>query len=302
MRILVLSDSESSAERLYTENGLSLYIEFPDTSAVSATGAETSAQVLFGFGGGDKFIRNARRLKVELTNVTAVLPHARACVAGGFANFSKIHPRTPVFAQRTATREYLTGRGMFKTNDSPARDALRNHIGRVTLFPAFTQLHPRLFAIQPKLFTPPPTTAVKNYVRTNTAHTSDTSNTSAGLIADSFEHEIMLVAFPTGRRRDGCVVITSCCRRGLSNLLETVRYYWDDAPIISVIGGFHFTDTKGKLLCPPADIADAAAAARKHVSGSVYVCNCGGGKGYERFEEHLAHQTERLRCGEELSF
>ncbi|GHU58917.1 MBL fold hydrolase [Clostridia bacterium] len=281
MRILVLSDSESSAERLYTENGLSLYIEFPDT------------QILFGFGSGDKFIRNARRLKVELTNVTAVLPHARSCVAGGFAQFSKIHPRTPVFAQKTAVREYLTGRGMFKTNDSPAFESLKHHIGRITLFPAFTQLHPQLFAVQPKLFAPPPSCAVKNYVREG----------ADGVInADSFEHEIMLVAFPTGRRRDGCVVVTSCCRRGLPNLLDTVRYYWDDAPVISVIGGFHFTDAKGKLICAPADITDAAAAARKHVSGSVYVCNCGGGKGYERFEEHLAHQTERLRCGEELSF
>jgi 7,8-dihydropterin-6-yl-methyl-4-(beta-D-ribofuranosyl)aminobenzene 5'-phosphate synthase len=285
MRILVLSDDETSSDKLRTEHGLSLYIEIENDAGVVTP-------VLFGFGAGDTFIKNAHKLKAELAGVAGVLPHGHLSVAGGLEPLLKIFPRTRVFAQNTAGGEFYKYKGAFRSADCLSRhsfDKIRNNL---IMFPKFQQIHERIYAVQPQKYFPFPDED-RCCVKVREGYT-----------ADDFSHEIVLAAFPTGKRRDGCVILTSCTHRGIQNTIATVNGLWEDAPVISVVGGLHFSGGNGmkKVLQHSSDIDSAADFMLSHISGLAYVCHCGGGKGYARFEERMNGRCERLKVGEELTF
>ena len=86
MIIKVLAENNAVSDEFDTEHGLSLYIE---------TGGK---KILFDTGETDVFVKNARRLGVDLADVDmAVVSHGHCDHGGGLNTFYKENAKAPVY-------------------------------------------------------------------------------------------------------------------------------------------------------------------------------------------------------------
>ena len=119
-------------------------------------------------------------------------------------------------------------------------------------------------------------------------------------VPDDFSGECFAVCFP-GRRRDGFVLITGGAYTGIAGMINTAKRLWD-APVLSVVGCFAYTNRLGKQTVQQSHIAKSADELSGLRTGSIYTCHNTGRKGYEIMKDILGDRLQYLRAGEELNF
>lgn len=119
-------------------------------------------------------------------------------------------------------------------------------------------------------------------------------------VPDDFSGECFAVCFP-GRRRDGFVLITGGAYTGIAGMINTAKRLWD-APVLSVVGCFAYTNRLGKQTVQQSHIAKSADELSGLRTGSIYTCHNTGRKGYETMKDILGDRLQYLRAGEELNF
>ena len=98
MKIISLIENTSLNDKMETEHGLSLYIEFKNH------------KILFDMGQSDMFSRNAKKLGVDLSDVDiAILSHGHYDHGGGLKRFLTINQRAPVYVNHYAFGEHYNG-------------------------------------------------------------------------------------------------------------------------------------------------------------------------------------------------
>ena len=111
MKITTLTDNRAQSKKLETEHGLSLYIE-----------TDCGQKILYDTGQSDLFMRNAKKLGVELKNVEkVVISHAHYDHVGGLLAFLKINKTAKVYMNATLfDYEYFSLKsGVKKLNGFP---------------------------------------------------------------------------------------------------------------------------------------------------------------------------------------
>jgi 7,8-dihydropterin-6-yl-methyl-4-(beta-D-ribofuranosyl)aminobenzene 5'-phosphate synthase len=207
MRWTVLSDNRSNDNSLFTEHGLSIFLQTEQHNILLDTGAS------------NVFIRNTELLGVDLNDVDYVfISHGHCDHAGGLRYLLECNRQAKVIVSPDAMNgKFLSKRGNFHniTTEWPEIDDKRlisiEHTCEVEagicVIAHIPQIHPM------------PKGNQNLYVQ----------DTDGNYIHDDFRHELVLYI-------DG-LLFTGCAHSGLENILAACPW-----PVSTVVGGFHLLD------------------------------------------------------------
>ena len=204
MKITSLLENTTSRPDMYTEHGLSLYIE---------TGRH---RILFDMGQTSLFAENADMLGIDLSAVElAVLSHGHYDHGGGLDTFLSRNDHAPVYIHRDA---FL-----------PHYNAAKKYIG---LDPSLAD-HPRIVYTS-DFCRLGGTLSLYSCNDRERKHGSQsfglTEKVGDQFIPDDFRHEQYLLIEENGKR----VLISGCSHKGI---LDIVGWFTPDV----LVGGFHFS-------------------------------------------------------------
>ena len=284
MKWTVLSDNRTNNDQLETEHGLSILLETEKHRILLDTGAS------------DVFIRNAKKMGIDLSTVDYVfISHGHSDHAGGLKHLMNINERDKAASERDQDHasmdsdEREQARTKFKLLVSP--DAMSGKFyskrgnlhsitaewpkiddGRLVLIDQTCTIAENIHVIAHIPITHPmPKGNINLYVQ----------NTNDDYIHDDFRHELALYV-------DG-LLFTGCAHSGLENILAACPW-----PVHTVGGGFHLLDgleTEKEL---------AALAQRlktKYPETLFYTSHCSGDKVFAILKDVMGSQLHAFSCG-----
>ena len=204
MKITSLLENTTTQDNLFTEHGLSLYIETKEHN------------ILFDMGQTSLFCQNAEVLGIDLSSVDiAILSHGHYDHGGGLPRFLEINQKAPVYLSRYAFEPHYNGTEKYIGLDL----TLKNNIRLV-----YTN---NITAIDKGL-----TLYCCNENKRNSDLGSSGLNTVENGIfrPDDFRHEQYLLIEEADKR----VLISGCSHKGI---IDITRWFCPNY----LIGGFHFS-------------------------------------------------------------
>ena len=242
MQVSVLLNNDASRTDVVCEHGLSLLIEIDGCS------------LLFDFGQGSQFVRNAIVLGKDISKVDhAVLSHIHYDHSGGMAAFLAANENSKIYLSENAyVDKYYVGpeyredagidRGLLKSSRLQSCTSNETIAGGKGL----------LFSLRDEDMIHPPN-ATRFYLENNGV-----------FVQDNFLHEQNLLL----REREKVVLFVGCAHCGIDNIVEKARRIEGKYPD-AVIGGFHLKiDSDEKYLADVGRILSQA----KHTR--FYPCHC----------------------------
>ena len=215
MRLTTLIDNKQNLNQLKCEHGLSFLLE---------TG---QLKILFDTGQSDKFIHNANKLAIDLSDVDyVVLSHGHYDHAGGIPAFCEINSEAKIIVHQNAFNErFSKSTAMIKENGIPWRDNLSQYQDRIIFIDEDTQLGPDIFILcnmdtQTGYEPNNPRLVIKN---------------KSNYIQDTFEDELILVA----QTKYAPLVLCGCAHSGIVNILHTINNRLQYNTFSMVAGGLH---------------------------------------------------------------
>ena len=233
MKIISLVENTSVNNDIEAEHGLSLYIE------------SKNHKILFDMGQTDLFLKNAKRLGVDLSQVDiAILSHGHYDHGGGLEEFLKINKKAYVYVSQYAFDTYYNGTEkyigldlMLKENE---RIILTN--GKVEMEEGITLYHCN--------------DKVKRY---DLGSFGLNVKRNQEYFPDDFRHEQYMLIEENGKQ----ILFSGCSHKGILNIVE-----WFQPDVL--IGGFHFS----KL--PLDDTLKNYAQYLEGFKTEYYTCHCTG--------------------------
>jgi 7,8-dihydropterin-6-yl-methyl-4-(beta-D-ribofuranosyl)aminobenzene 5'-phosphate synthase len=269
MVVKVLVENTAISDDFQTEHGLSLYIE---------TGAR---RLLFDMGAGGLFLKNAKKLDVDIADIDfAVISHGHADHGGGLEVFLQENAEAPVFAHQKAFGKYYARRQDGRLNFIGLDERLMqdervvltgerfdiaegievfSNVGRDGLFPSGNRV---LLMEQ-----------------------------DGRMTEDSFEHEQNLIVREGGKT----MLFAGCAHNGITGIVRRFIEMEQRAPDY-VLGGFHLYSSSAEQNESPATIAQIGEYLRR--TGSVYFTgHCTGLEPYRRLKDIMGDRLEYLATG-----
>ncbi len=282
MKIVCLIENTAVDEKLFYENGMSLFVEYGGKNYLIDTGLTGKA------------VDNAKRMRLPIDCIDAVvLTHNHNAHIGGIDAIMRLNPNAKIYLRAGARSEVFRKNGLFKAPAGEGKAFFKKYADNLVLFNSFSEVTEGFYLA-----------SCENFDEKNI-------NPDDGyLIADGkknipFDHsdESFAVIFPKKRKADGLILVGGCFHCGAVNMLETVKGRWFDIPILAVIGGFHFTGSNPKTLGCSSDYVTAQARGLK-LSGAekIYACHCTGFRGFDLMDETLGDKLMYLGGGEQLDF
>ena len=233
MKIISLVENTSVNHDIEAEHGLSLYIE------------SKNHKILFDMGQTDLFLKNAKKLGVDLSQVDiAILSHGHYDHGGGLEEFLKINKKAYVYVSQYAfdtyyngTEKYIGLNLMLKENE---RIILTN--GKVEVEEGITLYHCN--------------DRVKRY---DLGSFGLNVKRNQEYFPDDFRHEQYMLIEENGKQ----ILFSGCSHKGILNIAE-----WFQPDVL--IGGFHFS----KL--PLDDTLKDYAQYLEGFKTEYYTCHCTG--------------------------
>ena len=272
MKLTVLSENTALNPELEAEFGLSVYLEEGETRLLFDTGERCAC------------LRNAQRLGIDLSQVTAVaFSHNHRDHCGGFLQLAEILPAdVPVYAHT----------GFFQRKwwdhrfDPPEQETYGRTIELVGPvmdaswffrhgLSGFRCLADDTVEIGPHVY------LLGNFPQPGadeSVHPSSVMEAPDGsLIPDSFpEEQVCVVDTPAG-----LIVLTGCAHNGICNILTTVEQRFPGKTVYAVFGGTHLVPPD------PERIARTTEFFRSHGIACAGVCHCTGLMGLEAFSKNV---------------
>ncbi len=282
MKIVCLIENTAVDEKLFYEDGMSLFVEYGGKNYLIDTGLTGKA------------VDNAKRMRLPIDRIDAVvLTHNHHAHIGGIEAVMRLNPDAKIYLRAGAQNEVFRKNGLFKSPAGMGKSFFRKYADNLVLFNSFSEVS-------------------EGFYLASCEHVDDKNINpdNSYLIADGkknvpFDHsdESFAVIFPKKRKADGLILVGGCFHCGAVNMLETVKERWHDIPILAVIGGFHFTGSNPKTLGCSADFVTAQARGMK-LSGAekIYACHCTGFRGFDVMDETLGDRLMYLGGGEQLDF
>jgi 7,8-dihydropterin-6-yl-methyl-4-(beta-D-ribofuranosyl)aminobenzene 5'-phosphate synthase len=261
MIVKALMENTAANGALFSEHGLSLYIE------------AKGRRLLFDTGQSPAFADNAAKLHVDLSRVdAAVLSHAHYDHGGGLLTFLSLNRKAPVYLRPNAFEAYRHGTEFFVGLDK----ALQGN-PQLVFVEGTARLGDGLELVtgEGRAYRQPVDTDGLCVRKDGT------------LVPDDFRHEQYLLITEGGRR----VLISGCSHKGVVNIVHWFR------PDV-FIGGFHFMnlDVEG---AGKAEL-DAAAADLLSMDTVYHTCHCTGAVQYNYLKERMRGRLFYLSGGQEI--
>jgi len=244
MKITVLAENTTKNDELKTEHGLSLYIE------------TQKHKILFDTGQSDLFIRNAKKLGIDLSEVNfAILSHGHYDHGGGLESFFEVNEKAPVYVNRHAFEGHYNGTEKYIGIDAKLEENRRI---------IFTDDLLRLYGY---LELRSCNDKEREYERIPSGLTVKSGDE---FVPDDFLHEQYLLINENGRR----IVISGCSHKGVLNVAN-----WFEPDVL--VGGFHFS----KL--PLDDTLRGYAEQLDLFDADFYTCHCTGEEQFEFMKQYM---------------
>ncbi len=282
MKIVCLIENTAVDEKLFYEDGMSLFVEYGGRNYLIDTGLTGKA------------VDNAKRMRLPIDQIDAVvLTHNHHAHIGGIEAVMRLNPNAKIYLRAGAQNEVFRKNGLFKSPAGMGKGFFKKYADNLILFNSFSEVAEGFYLASCENF-----------------DEKSINPDSSYLVADGkknvpFDHsdESFAVIFPKKRKADGLILIGGCFHCGAVNMLETVKERWHDIPILAVIGGFHFTGSNPKTLGCSAEYVTAQARGMK-LSGAekIYACHCTGFRGFDVMDETLGDRLMYLGGGEQLDF
>ncbi len=282
IKIICLIENTAVNEKLYSEEGLSLFVEYEGKNYLIDTGLTGKA------------VENARRMRLPINGIDAVvLTHNHFAHTGGIDNVMKHNPKAKIYLRADAVTEVYQRSGFFKTPSGEGKGFFKKYADNLILFNNFSEVTEGFYLASCEQMED------KHKNPDNSYFYIDGKKSKAY----EFKDESFAVIFPHKKKSDGLIVIGGCFHCGAVNMLETVKNRWHGIPILAVIGGFHLAGANPKTLNCSAEYVTSLARGLK-LSGAekIYACHCTGFRGFDIMDETLGDRIMYLGGGEEIDF
>ena len=208
-KITTLAENSVYGKGLQGEHGLSLLVEAGEH------------KVLFDTGASDLFIRNARLMGVDLTDVEfVILSHGHRDHTGGLHTFLKMNSRAKVVCKQEVFRRKFKNE---RENGMLHPEALDK--SRFWLIDETTEIVPGVFVF-----------ADVRIVDRNDTHFEHFFVEIGGeMRPDTFEDELALIL----KSEKSLSVLSACSHRGITNIIRAVQTAFPGLGLKLVMGGFH---------------------------------------------------------------
>lgn len=280
MKLICLIENTAVDEKLYAENGMSLFVEFGGKNYLIDAGLTGKA------------MENARRMKLPVDALDAVvITHNHMEHIGGIDVAMRLSPDAEIYLRAGAQTERFRKSGLFREPAGMGKSFFKKYAENLTLFNRFSEVAEGFYLASCEVFDE------KGINPDKCCFALDGKKQ----VQYDFSDECFAVIFPKKRKADGLVIIGGCFHCGIQNMLDTVSQNWPGIPILAVIGGFHFMGSNPKNLGCPADYVTSQARALKLSSAEkIYACHCTGFKGFDIMDEILGDRLMYIGGGEEV--
>lgn len=280
MRLICLIENTAVDDKLYSENGLSFYVEFGGKNYLIDAGLTGKA------------MENARRMNLPADSLDAVvITHDHNAHIGGIDAVMRQNPGTEIYLRAGAKTERFRKTGLFKEQVGAGSGFFRKYAEQLVLFNRFSEVAEGFYLVSCDVMDEKNINPDRSYFALD----------GRKQLPYDMSDECFAVIFPKKRKADGLVIIGGCFHCGIQNVLDTVRENWAGIPILAVIGGFHFMGSNPKNLGCSADYVTSQARALKMSSAEkIYACHCTGFKGFDIMDEILGDRLMYIGAGEEV--
>lgn len=282
MKLISLIDNTAVDEKLYSENGMSFYLEFGGKNYLIDAGLTGKAA------------ENARRMGLPVQELdSVVITHNHSEHIGGIDSFMKLSPDAVIYLRAGAQTECFRKNGLFKEAVGAGKGFFRKYAKNLVLFNSFSEVAEGFYLASCEVFDE------KNINPDRSCFSLDGRKQLPYDMSD----ESFAVIFPKKRKADGLVIVGGCFHCGVQNILETIKQCWYGIPVLAIVGGFHFMGTNPKTLGCSAEYVTAQARALKLSNAEkIYACHCTGFKGFDIMDEILGDKLMYIGGGEEIDF
>lgn len=284
MKIICLIEDTAVNDKLFAEEGLSLFVEYNGKYYVIDAGLTGKA------------VDNAKRMRLPIDELSGVfITHNHLGHIGGIDSIMRLNPNVPIYLRAGAQTEVFRKNGFFKAPVGLGKGFFKKYAENLVLFRNFSEVCEGFYLAGCEDFDEKSENPDKNYLVV--------SEEEKKPHAFDFSDESFAVIFPKKRKSEGLILIGGCFHCGAENMLKTVERRWVGIPVLAVIGGFHFSGNNPKSLNCPTDFVTSSARALK-LSGAdkIYACHCTGFKGFDIMDEILGDKIMYLGGGEALEF
>jgi len=271
MIIKVLAENNTVSDEFDTEHGLSLYIE---------TGGK---KIMFDTGETDVFVKNARRLGVDLADVDmAVVSHGHCDHGGGLKTFYKENAKAPVYLHPKAMGKYYSehpeGREYIGLEAADIED------NRVVLTTEHDMIGKNI-----EIFS---NVSGREFVSLSNRNLK--MEKDGEIVGDIFEHEQNMIITEDGKT----FLFEGCAHKGIVNI---IRRYYDlkHAYPDYVFGGFHLQNPSTGI-SEDAELIRKIGETLKDTGATYYTGHCTGLTPYQQLKTVMGDWLEYLATGRVL--
>lgn len=271
MRIQNLIEDTSANNGCLAEHGLSFYVE------------TAKHKLLVDAGASEKFIENASKLNIDLTQVdTLILSHGHYDHSGGIIPFTTMNSNARIYIHEKAADDYYS--------EKPDRTYYAGIDKEIARLPQIIKISVDT-KIDDELFVFTNVTGRRHWPQGNRKLKK---MVDGELIQDEFDHEQYLIISVEGKE----ILMSGCAHNGILNILDRYKEIKGQEPD-AVISGFHMMKS-GEYTEEEIETIKQTAIELKRYKTKYYTGHCTGESAFGIMKEILDEQIEYVRSGEQI--
>ncbi len=272
MLIKTLVENTSISDEFKNQHGLSLYIETEEH------------KVLFDLGQDNLFLENAKKLKINISEIdTVIISHGHYDHGGGLKEFLKVNNIAKIYLHKDAFQEHYARR----VNEPLENIGLDKELIGSERF-IFTDDYLKIDE-ELELFS-----KVSGNRFIPTSNQDLLKKCRYAIIPDTFDHEQNLII----NQGQKTVLFAGCAHKGIVNIVSKA-VQMKQKPINFVIGGFHLTNPSRKTSEETITI-EQIASCLKDTGAMYYTGHCTGQTSFDTLKKVMKDRLQSISTGSML--